>query len=275
MNDLADWNRSPENIVLEIAKIISLSHDDKKSFHSILELIHWVIPFDNATLFVYSNSQKSLKPFAQWGQYVDLLEDFHLGKGKGFANWLAEQKRPLILSNIRRSSYFGEADIHSLMYFPILSRGEVVAIFSCGSSMKGAFTEKHQEILNIINYAIASVVERLKMEQTIKDLNRYLKEKNSQLKKMQKKLIKAERYAAIIQIINSVSHNINNPLAIAQWNLHMVKLSEDELSNEQFEHIYAIEESLTRIQQIVEKLSAVQSEIIDPRSLREFEMIKI
>lgn len=126
----------------------------------------------------------------------------------------------------------------------------------------GELAEQFDETLNLLtlrNEQIRQAAERL--ESKVDERTRELKEKNqrleetiAQLEAARQQLVSAEKLAALGQLTAGVAHEINNPIAVIQGNMDVLRqeLGED-IGRVQVE-VDLILEQIARIHSIVDKL---------------------
>ncbi|MEM8790166.1 MAG: cache domain-containing protein [Pseudomonadota bacterium] len=81
-----------------------------------------------------------------------------------------------------------------------------------------------------------------------------LQRANTQLEATTKQLIMSEKLAAIGEITAGVAHEINNPIAVMQGNLEIVRSVMGEKANDAQTELHLLDEQIHRISQIVTKL---------------------
>jgi signal transduction histidine kinase len=122
------------------------------------------------------------------------------------------------------------------------------------------------------------ISERVQLETELKEYSEHLEElvekKTEQLKETQKKLLAAERLAAIGELAGMVGHDLRNPLTGIAGAAYYIKAdSNSKLDKESKEMIAVIEEDIQRSNKIINDLLEYSSEIdldyseTTPRSL--------
>ncbi|MFP4521005.1 MAG: HAMP domain-containing protein [Fibrobacterota bacterium] len=81
-----------------------------------------------------------------------------------------------------------------------------------------------------------------------------------QLREYEKKLLKAQRASAVGEIVNSVNHEINNPLMILTGNIEILYSERTRMSDEQKAALDSVKEEAARITEIVQKLREIDLE---------------
>lgn len=96
---------------------------------------------------------------------------------------------------------------------PVAARDEIGALAGHLDELLDVIGEKTQVLQRWANELDAKVIER----------TRELAQSNASLKLAQEQLVKSEKLAAIGQIAASVAHEINNPIAVIQGNLDLLR----------------------------------------------------
>jgi len=88
-------------ILYEISTLVQLSPSNEETFEKILTLITKVIDYRSASLFLVSMETDQLIEMAKVGRSVNLIDFVKFDMGMGFAGWVAKEKRPVVLNNLR------------------------------------------------------------------------------------------------------------------------------------------------------------------------------
>ena len=97
------------------------------------------------------------------------------------------------------------------------------------------------------------------------------------LEQYQKKLLIAERSTAIAQIVNSVNHEINNPIMILSGNIEYLLGQIDKLPKDLQEILKAIKTESDRITEIIAKLKNINAKetVLDEYIGNDIKMVNI
>ncbi len=138
---------------------------------------------------------------------------------------------------------------------PILNRGVLIAVIVIFTPQK-IVSEIEKELLTSISLQISSAILQVNLFEQIREKKEELENTIKELKETQLQLINSEKMASLGQLIASVAHEINTPLAsISANNEIMKKLFEDSINKEMLDEINEIDETaIKRISNIVKSL---------------------
>lgn len=124
------------------------------------------------------------------------------------------------------------------------SRDELGRLSEEFDRLLDVLAEKRNELQRWANELDCKVTER----------TRELKEANADLQRMQRQLVTSEKLAAIGELTAGVAHEINNPIAVIQGNLDVMRDILGEVADPVRKEIHLIDEQVNRIRIIVTKL---------------------
>ena len=199
-------------LLYEISTLVQLSPSNEETYEKILKLIGKVIDFRSASLFLVSMDNGQLTEVARMGQSVNLISFVKFEMGMGLSAWVAKQKRPVMLNNLRRDR--NGARIKSFMSVPMIFKDELIGVLNFSNDQPNAFTERDMQIVGIIAAETAVTIERMIYEYQLMKKNDELTQANKKLKETQEKLVELEKRQITAQMSATLNHEINNPLAI-------------------------------------------------------------
>lgn len=238
-------------LLYEISSIVQLSPSNRETFEKILGLIGQVIDYRSATLYLLSLETGTLQEAAKIGQSVELISFVKFDMGMGFSAWVAKEKRPIVLNNLRRDH--GGAHIRSFMSIPMIFKDELIGVINFAHDQPDAFTDRDMQIVGIIAAETAVTIERLIYEHQLERKNIELQEANEKLKKAQAKLIELEKKQTAAEMAATLNHEINNPLAIIAGNAQFLLMTMKNSNPSITKRLKAIDKEASAIAQITEK----------------------
>jgi len=173
-------------LLYEISTLVQLSPSNKETFEKVLQLIGEVIDFRSASMFLVSMETDKLHEVAKVGRSVDLIGFVRFDMGMGISAWVAKEKRPIVLNNLRKDH--NGSHMKSFMSVPMIFKDELIGVINFANDQPGAFTQRDMQIVGIIAAETAVTIERMIYEYRLEKKNNELVEINRKLKKAQDKL---------------------------------------------------------------------------------------
>jgi GAF domain-containing protein len=248
-------------LLYEISSLVQLSPSNKETFEKILELIGKVIDFRSASLFLVSLETGVLNEVARIGRSVELISFVKFDMGMGFSAWVAKEKRPVVLNNLRKDH--DDSNIKSFMSVPMVFKDELMGVINFAHDEANSFTERDMQIVGIIAAETAVTIERMIYENQLEKKNDELMEANKKLKQTQAKLIELEKKQTAAEMAATLNHEINNPLAIIAGNAQFLLMTMKNSNPSIVKRLKAIDKEASVIAQITEKFRQLASLITE------------
>jgi len=248
-------------LLYEISSLVQLSPSNRETFEKILELIGKVIDFRSASLFLVSFETGVLNEVAKIGRSVELISFVKFDMGMGFSAWVAKEKRPVVLNNLRRDH--DDSNIKSFMSVPMVFKDELMGVINFAHDEANSFTERDMQIVGIIAAETAVTIERMIYENQLEKKNDELMEANKKLKQAQAKLIELEKKQTAAEMAATLNHEINNPLAIIAGNAQFLLMTMKNSNPSIVKRLKAIDKEASVIAQITEKFRQLDSLITE------------
>jgi GAF domain-containing protein len=248
-------------LLYEISSLVQLSPSNKETFEKILELIGKVIDFRSASLFLVSLETGVLNEVARIGRSVELISFVKFDMGMGFSAWVAKEKRPVVLNNLRKDH--DDSNIKSFMSVPMVFKDELMGVINFAHDEANSFTERDMQIVGIIAAETAVTIERMIYENQLEKKNDELMEANKKLKQTQAKLIELEKKQTAAEMAATLNHEINNPLAIIAGNAQFLLMTMKNSNPSIVKRLKAIDKEASVIAQITEKFRQLDSLITE------------
>jgi len=248
-------------LLYEISTLVQLSPSNKETFEKVLQLIGKVIDFRSASLFLVSLETGKLHEVAKVGRSVELIGFVEFDMGMGFSAWVAKEKRPIVLNNLRKDHNGNH--IRSFMSVPMIFKDELIGVINFANDQPGAFSERDMQIVGIIAAETAVTIERMIYEYRLEKKNDELVEINRKLKKAQDKLIELEKKQTATEMAATLNHEINNPLAIIAGNAQFLLMTMKNSSSAIIKRLKAIDKEASAIANITEKFRQLDSLIVE------------
>jgi signal transduction histidine kinase len=145
----------------------------------------------------------------------------------------------------------------SLAVTPILSKKKVIGALNVASKKRYVFSEEEKDILQYIGHEIGIIIEKMKMEEELKEHRDHLEEliekRTLELKGTMKDLKRSN--AELEQFAYVVSHDLQEPLRmVANFTQLLQKRYQDKLDDEANEFINFAVDGATRMQGLINDL---------------------
>jgi diguanylate cyclase (GGDEF)-like protein len=156
----------------EISRIVEGGDEPEAIFARALKVVCDVIPSEGCTLFLLTHDGEDLKPALSVGHYVNPLEAVNFTMGKGLSAWVAQEKKPVLLSRPRsfpvvrinaegETPLLGTSYLRSFASVPLSLEGEVVGVLNLYHSQPGVFDTGVTRLLSIVASQVAATVKRV------------------------------------------------------------------------------------------------------------------
>lgn len=214
-NSLDDLKTDFE-VLSEICRLIKESTLEKKACERILKLIGKSIEYSSASLFWLDKKRKQIEELASVGKKVDLIDFVKFNIGSGFSAWVAIEKRPILLSNLRRRRF--KNGIRSFLSIPLTLREELFGVINLSHIRPDAFGTEDLEYLSLISNPIALGLERMFYYSEMEKRGNELEETKACLRELQGKLIESEKRVSLPQLLGQLDRRIKSPLSAVAEN---------------------------------------------------------
>ncbi len=128
-------------------------------------------------------------------------------------NDIKEIKKP-----ISTTLLVGE-DVKSFTVTPINVEGESIGVFVAASKQSNYFHERFNDVIYIVANQIGIAIKISKLYEEIYNFSKVLEKKvehrTKELREKSKRLIKAEKLAAMVKLVNRIADDCRNPLTVA------------------------------------------------------------
>jgi diguanylate cyclase (GGDEF)-like protein len=158
--NLGGTEKKEMEVLFEISKMIQWTEDPEKTFTMLLDLIGEAIPYQNATLFLMDKTEGVLQSALTVGDSIDLIPEVQFDHGAGFSCWVAKEKKPVLLKDLRADRKDLVSDIASFLSIPLMVQGELIGVLNLSHSKAGAFDEDDLRLLTLISGQAASAIHK-------------------------------------------------------------------------------------------------------------------
>jgi len=241
----------------EVANILQKGWGSEDTFDAVFDLLEKTVPFDSATLYLFSHENGRLEVIHQKGEdVVELAGEIAFDRGKGISSWVSKQKKPVILQSLATARPGKERRFSSFVSMPLWGSEGLLGVLNLGHQRPDVYKDVESEDYAVVSSQISIVLEKMLLQKQLHEQNRLLEETLRELREAQKKLIEKERLAAIGEVVVTVNHEINNPLTSIIGLAEIVKADDQK---EVKETLTIILREAKRIQSVTHKLARISS----------------
>lgn len=153
-------DRKELEVLFEISKVIQLTQDPENTFKAVLDIIKDAIPYENATLFLMDKADDMLRAALTIGDEIDLISEVRFDHGMGFSGWVAKEKKPVLLKDLRAERKPEVSEIASFLSIPLVLQTELIGVINLSHSKSGAFDEDDLRLLMLISGQAAAAIHK-------------------------------------------------------------------------------------------------------------------
>jgi len=208
--DTPDLKTSFE-VLTGICRMMEQSTGGKEVFERMLNLIGKSVEFSRASLFLLNKSKNQMEEIASIGKKVDLIDFVRFDAGLGLSAWVAKEKRPILLSNLRRKRS-GEG-IKSFLSIPLILNGELFGVMNFGHIKEHSFEPEEVKFLTLVSLPVTLSLERMFYYSETEKLTQELKQTRDLIPQFQLKINQMESMVPTPQLLENLNEKIKTPLS--------------------------------------------------------------
>ncbi|MEN8149171.1 MAG: ATP-binding protein [Planctomycetota bacterium] len=244
--------------IFEVSSRIGSFRDEDRALRFIVHSACECLDADASSVLTREGGELEVRAVA--GESMISGEGARVRMGEGIAGWVAERRRPLLVTSRRDlESFLVDPEIadrlDSVLCVPLLKDGEplgAITVERHAGDTAPRLRERHLKLLQIFADYAASTIAHLRMVGEIEGAHSLLAKSYNQMRQMQEQLVQAEKMSAIGQLISEVSHELNNPLtAVVGYSQLLTKVNRDPETGEFLE---TIRTEADRCKQIIRNL---------------------
>jgi len=245
----------------EIVTLLQKGLSQGETFDAVFQLVEKSVPYESATLYIYSAEEDNLNIMHQVGDdVVDLITEIPFSRGMGMASWVSKQHDPIILESLSRSRPGKERRFNSFVSMPLRAADNLIGVLNLGHSTANMYLKDDKSAFGLMAEELSIIVETFILRQKLEDQNRRLKLALNDLQEAQSLLVEKERLAAMGELVVTVNHEINNPLTSIIGLSEILELSSATLTPEKIQNaVKAILKEARRIQEVTGRLERINS----------------
>ncbi len=208
---------SPESLKVNlevltgICRMAEQSVGEKQSFERMLNLVGRAVEFSRASLFLLNINTQQMEEIVSIGKKVDLIDSIRFDAGLGLSAWVAKEKRPILLSNLRKKK--GGDGIRSFLTVPCLLKGELFGVMNFGHIKAYVFEPEDIEFLTLASFPVTLCLERMFYHKENERLQKELDLIRAEVGKLEEKISQMHTIIPTHQLLENLNEKIKTPLA--------------------------------------------------------------
>ncbi|HVP38190.1 MAG TPA: sensor domain-containing diguanylate cyclase [Candidatus Saccharimonadales bacterium] len=157
-------------LLLKMSRVIQETDDPQAVFRGVLGLLKQLVAFENGSLYLVDRNSRILSLAYQDGERVDLIRGVRFEHGYGFSSWVAKERRPVLLNDLRREAQPGLPVVRSFLSVPLQVGSELIGVVNLSHSCAHAFAERDKELLILASSLAAATIEHVLHYQSVKEM---------------------------------------------------------------------------------------------------------
>jgi signal transduction histidine kinase len=262
------------NTLLKFSTLINSSLKIETVLDNAMKCAEEFINAEASTIYEKDEEKNDLFIRLARGEKKDPIKDVRVKMGDGIAGHVVETGLPMVINDVGKEKRFSNRldqltgfRTRSLICVPLFIKGKSMGAIQVLNKKTGeAFNERDMEILTSLSQLIAVAMENARLYERLE----HDYELTSQdLKTARETLIRTERAAAMGQLVNSVAHEIRNPVMVIGGFARRLKthFRDDQEAYNYSEIILGETVRLERLVQQVRRLAEVQGADLKPGSI--------
>ncbi len=182
-----------------------------KTFEKVLNLIGKSVEFSHASLFLLDKESNRMQEVVSVGKTVDLIDFVRFDSGVGLSAWVAQEKRPILLSNLHRKR--GGETVKSFLAVPLTLEGELFGVMNLGHMRAHAFEPADVEFLQMVSAPISLSLEKMQYHSELEKLGAELRDAGERSAQLEQEVARLRSMIPTSQLLESLSQKITSPLS--------------------------------------------------------------
>ena len=262
-------SRQKLRVLFEITRLLSSYLHLKEVLNGIIALLTKEYKFDLCAILLL-DTNNCIKVKSCVGLNQDFLKTIKTKSLDPYTKKCLETKKIVIINDIEnkvgkeeQKSLFIPKHMKSFALTPIMVEEKVIGMLITASKKKNYFHIRYSDAIYIIASEIGIAIKMSQLYEEIydsqKELEKKVKQRTRQLEETHKRLLEAERHAAMGKMANRVAHELRNSLTIIGGFARRLskRLSEDDPNKE---YVDIIVEEVEKLEKKVTKIIRLEPE---------------
>ncbi len=257
-------------LMAQVSALCRGSASSQPPYQEVLRLIRQLVPFDSATLFVYNHKLGKMDARTSLDGRLEIPGVVRISPGKGQPVWKAPEMKPILLPLMLRQGLPDTVrQYESLLALPLVSGGDLIGALNIGCRRPGAFDDNDIRLMTVVTDLFAAATERQVCKEREALLNQALAQACRDNSGIELHNIASDRLNVAAELVASVHHQINNPLAVIVGNVQCLLIEKQTLDEKTLGRLKLIEKAALKVSKVNRNLLTVSSLARDPISEKE------
>ena len=262
------------NTVLKFSALINSSLKIETVLDNAMKCAEDFINAEASTIYERDEEKNDLFIRLARGEKKDPIKNIRIKIGDGIAGYVVETGVPMVINDVHNEQRFSRRydqltgfKTRNLICVPLILRGKATGAIQVLNKKTGEhFNEYDMEILNSLSLQIAVAIENARLYERLEQKFALTAQ---DLKAAEEKLLRSERIAAMGHLVNSVAHEIRNPVMVIGGFARRLKNnhSNDPEVSRYSDVILGETVRLERLVKQVHRLAEVQTADLIPKSI--------
>lgn len=162
------------DFLLEVSSVTGETLDLDRILGNVADIVRNVIPHDLFAILLYSERRQVLTIRYSRGHRDEIVTNLHIRPGEGITGTAAQSRLPILVEDVSTDGrYLNAMDaVRSELAVPMMSRGKLVGVLDLQSTVKAAFNEQDNALLQLIASRIATAIENARLYRRVEQTNR-------------------------------------------------------------------------------------------------------
>ncbi len=165
------------DFLLEVSEVSSEILDLDRLLPAVAELIKKVIDYEIFAILLAADRTGVMRVRFSIGHREEIVERLRIALGDGITGAAAAGRRALLVNDVRRDPrYLNALDaVRSELAVPMVARGRVVGVIDIQSTRLNAFTERDQDLVELIASRVAMSIDNARLHRRVVRTNKTMR----------------------------------------------------------------------------------------------------
>ena len=153
-----------ETFLIDVADTLNSTLETDKLLARVAEMLRQVVEYEIFAILLLNERTQEMRMRFQIGHTPE-VERMKIKVGQGVTGMAAEQKRAILIDDVRKESRYINAHplVRSELAVPLIAKKRVIGVIDLQARDQGYFTEEHSRILSLVASRIATAIENARL----------------------------------------------------------------------------------------------------------------